>query len=64
MDCTRVKVLDDHHIMIDGKQYVSLKRFFENRSEIALENKILVEENERLIEENKHLKALLKESFD
>lgn len=61
MDEHKIKFSDEHHIWVDGKQYISLTRFFENRSEIALEQKALAEEVERLVEENKHLKALLKE---
>jgi len=56
-----VTVIDDDHIYVDGKQYVSLRRFFENRSEIAIEAESLIEKIDKLTEENNHLKALLKE---
>lgn len=56
-----VQISDVDHIYVDGKQYISLRRFFENKSEIAKEYQLLAEQNESLLEENKHLKALLKE---
>ena len=63
MEEHKVKFSDEHHVWVDGKQYISLSRFFANRLEIATEQKTIAEENERLLEENKHLKALLKESL-
>lgn len=55
---------DKDHIFINGKQYVSLKRFAENRIEIAAEMKMLAEENEKLANENEHLKALIAVAYE
>ena len=59
----KIDFLDNDHVWIDGKQYISLKRFFENRSEIALEYITILEEADRLSKENKHLKELLKDKL-
>ena len=58
-----VTVLDKDHILVDGKQYVSLGRFYDDRAKISCECKQLYEEIERLREENNHLKALLKDAL-
>lgn len=63
MDYTKMKVnvADEDHIWIDGKQFISLKRFLENRKEIADEVLKLERRNRELEEENNALKVLLKE---
>ncbi len=63
MDYTKMKVnvADEDHLWIDGKQFVSLKRFLENRKEIAGEVLKLERRNRELEEENNALKVLLKE---
>lgn len=58
-----VNFTDKDHVWIDGRQYISLRRFFEKVAEVASESKRLAEENEKLIAENEHYKALLKESL-
>ena len=55
-----LKILDDDHIIYKRVQYISLKRFAENRSEIAQELKAMTEQVEELVEENDSLKKLLK----
>lgn len=59
----RIEFMDENHVMLDGRQFISLERFFENRSEIAIEHQILIKENKQLVEENKNLKALLKSNL-
>lgn len=63
MDYTKMKVnvADEDHLWIDGKQFISLKRFLENRKEIADEVLKLERRNRELEEENNALKVLLKE---
>ena len=59
----KVEFLSENVVFVNGRQYVSLRRFMENRSEIANEQKLIAEQNEKLLAENEHLKALLKESL-
>lgn len=59
----KVEFLSESVVFVNGRQYVSLRRFMENRSEIANEQKLIAEQNEKLLAENEHLKALLKESL-
>lgn len=63
MDYTKMKVnvADEDHMWIDGKQFISLKRFLENRKEIADEVLKLERRNRELEEENNALRVLLKE---
>ena len=63
MDKHKVEFMNENTVCVDGRQYVSLKRFMENRAEIASEYALIIEQNENLLEENAHLKALLKESL-
>jgi hypothetical protein len=55
-----VKIVDEDHIWVNGKQYVSLKRFGEARKEVAEEIKLAADNNKELAEENEALKVLLK----
>jgi len=63
MEEHKVQFLNENVVFVDDRQYVSLRRFMENRSEIANEQRLIAEQNEKLLEENEHLKALLKESL-
>lgn len=63
MEEHKVEFLNENVVFVDDRQYVSLRRFMENRSEIANEQRLIAEQNEKLLEENEHLKALLKESL-
>ena len=60
MEEHKVKFLNENVVFVDDRQYVSLRRFMENRSEIANEQRLIAEQNEKLLKENEHLKALLK----
>lgn len=51
---------DKEHLYIEGKQFVSLKRFHELLSEIKHTNTLLDSENQRLTEENCILKNAIK----
>lgn len=63
MEEHKVEFLNENVVFVDDRQYVSLRRFMENRSEIANEQRLIAEQNEKLLEENEHLKALLKKSL-
>ena len=63
MEEHKVEFLNENVVFVDDRQYVSLRRFMENRSEIANEQRLIAEQNEKLLKENEHLKALLKESL-
>lgn len=56
---TTVKIIDDDHIWVSGKQYVSLRRFFEARSEVDKEHLQLCKQVEDLKKENAALLTLL-----
>lgn len=59
-----VKIVDEDHIWVDNKQYVSLKRFGEARKEVAEEIKLAADKNKELAEENEALKVLLKNQLN
>lgn len=58
-----VLISDDNHIWIDGKQFVSLKRFLELRNSESNEMQLLSDKVEELTSENDSLKKLLKVSL-
>lgn len=60
----RVEIADEHHIFVNNKQFVSLKRFGEAKKAIAEEIKLLADKNEELAKENEALKILLKKQLD
>ncbi len=60
----RVEIIDDDHVFIDNKQFVSLGRFADAKKDMAKEVKILVDKNYELAKENEALKILLKEQLD
>lgn len=60
----KVEIADEHHIFVNNKQFVSLKRFGEAKKAIAEEIKLLADKNEELAKENEALKILLKKQLD
>ena len=60
----RVEIIDDDHVFIDNKQFVSLGRFADAKKDMAKEVKILVDKNYELAEENEALKILLKKQLE
>ena len=60
----RVEIVDEDHIWVNNKQYISLKRFGEAKKDVANEIKLLAAKNKELAEENEALKVLLKNQLD
>lgn len=60
----KVEIVDEHHIFVNNKQFISLKRFGEEKEAIAKEIKLVVDKNEELAEENEALKILLKKQLN
>ena len=60
----KVEFIDDEHIFVNNRQFVSLKRFYEARKEVTEEVKLLTDKNKELAEENEALKTLLKKQLD
>lgn len=60
----KVEFIDDEHIFVNNRQFVSLKRFYEARKEVQEEVKLLTDKNEELAKENEALKTLLKKQLD
>lgn len=56
---SNVNVKDQDHIWFQGRQYISLRRFYERLGEITDECRQLVERNNKLQEENNTLSKLL-----
>lgn len=56
----RIEIVDEDHIWVNNKQYISLKRFGDARKEVAKEMKLVDEKIKELAEENEALKLLLK----
>lgn len=61
---TDVEFVNDDHIWVDNRQYVSLKRFSDARTEMLEEVKLLNDKNKELAEENAALKVVLKNSLN
>ena len=60
----KVNFMDDgQHCWIDGRQWISLERLYEIRSDNAKEMELLIKKVEELTEENKALKVLLKDKL-
>lgn len=55
----KVEIIDDNHVFIDNRQFVSLKRFAEVKMDGAKEIKLLNEKNKELAKENEALRTLL-----
>ena len=60
----KVKIVDEDHIWVNNKQYVSLKRFADAKTDMADEVRLLTDKNKELAEENEALKVLLKNYLD
>lgn len=56
----KVEIVDEDHIWVNNKQYISLKRFGDAIKEVAKEMKLVDEKIKELAEENEALKLLLK----
>ena len=56
----KVEIIDDDHIHVNNRQFISLRRFGEARKEAAKEMEITAAKNKELAEENEALKLLLK----
>lgn len=56
----KVKIVDEDHIWVNNKQYVSLKRFADAKTDMVDEVRLLTDKNKELAEENEALKVLLK----
>ena len=60
----RVEIVDEDHIWVNNKQYISLKRFGEAKKDVVTEMKLLGDKNKELAEENEALKVLLKNKLN
>lgn len=58
-----VMFADDDHVWIDGKQFVSIKRFLESKNATIKETMVINERLEKITEENEALKVLLKNRY-
>lgn len=61
---TQVEFIDDDHIFVNNRQFVSLRRFGEAKKDVAEEIKLLTYKNKELAEENEALKVLLKNKLN
>ena len=59
----RVRISDDDHIWINGKQFISFNRIAKIRTELTEEAKDMQNELKRLHDENKALKVLLQDKL-
>ena len=59
-----VEIVDEDHIFVNNKQFISLKRFADAKKDVANEVKLLTDKNKELTEENEALKVLLKNQLD
>lgn len=60
----KVQIVDDDHIWVNNRQFISLSRFLESKKEIAEETKLITDKNAELAEENEALKILLKNQLN
>lgn len=60
----KVEIMDEDHIFVDNKQFVSLKRLGNAIREISEDMNIVVDKNKELAEENEALKILLKNQLN
>lgn len=58
-DKNKIMFTDDHHVWINGKQFISLDRFLIVQTELNTEIKLLINEITRLKEENDAFRLLL-----
>lgn len=57
------KFVDEDHVWINGKQFISLKRHYQRVTEYIDDNKKLFEKIDELTERNKALDLLLKQKY-
>lgn len=55
-----VEIVDEDHVWVDGKQFISLNRFYENKKEVADEMLLLNNKVKELTEKVEALKVLVK----
>lgn len=55
----KVEIIDDDHVFVDNRQFVSLKRFSEVKMDSAKEIKLLMDKTKCLAKENDALRTLL-----
>lgn len=60
----KVEFMDENHVFIDNKQFISLKRLSELRIESDKKLRFIIDKNNELAEENKALKVLLKDKLN
>lgn len=58
-----INIIDDDHLYINGRQFISLRRLLELENNKRDEIKILDEKVENLTKENESYKILLKEKI-
>ena len=56
----KVEIIDDDHIFVNNRQFVSLSRFVDAKMDMAKEVNALLNKHRELIKENESLKMLLK----
>lgn len=56
----KVEILDDDHIFVNNRQFISLSRFVDAKMDMAKEVNALLNKHRELIKENESLKMLLK----
>lgn len=64
MSENNVRICDEYHVYINGRQFVSLNRLAEIKRDHGKEMKLLQEENARLDKENKALRVLLRQELE
>lgn len=57
---TSIEIVDEDHIWVDGTQFISLKRFYENRKDVADEMILLNNRVKELAEKVNALNTLIK----
>lgn len=57
---TTIEIVDKDHIWVDGNQFISLNRFYENKKEVADEMLLLNNKVKELTEKVEALKVLVK----
>lgn len=55
-----IEIADEDHIWVDGNQFISLNRFYENRKEVADEMLLLNNKVKELTKKVEALKVLVK----
>ena len=56
----KVEIIDDDHIFVNNRQFISLSRFVDAKMDMAKEVNALLNKHRELIKENESLKMLLK----